>query len=157
VALGFFVGCFVPPGLHTIVVLILAFLFRTDKILAFAATWRLNPYTAPVLYPFFCFIGSHLIGVDLSFKHVDKEVVYVLHNFTWHNIIHLGREFAVSFFIGGFICGTVSALIGYYLTYRMIILYRNKRKKRKLAQYGPPEKSVNADDRITKIRQGRNK
>ena len=155
VALGFFVGCFVPPGGHTIVVLLLAFLFRTDKILAFATTWILNPYTAPFLYPLFCFVGSHLIGVDLSFKHIDKEVIYVLHNFSWHNVMHLGSEFAVSFFIGGFICGTTLALVGYYLTYRLVVLYRNKREKRKLAGYGPPEKSVNADRRITRIKQGK--
>jgi uncharacterized protein len=130
VALGFFVACFIPTGGHTIVILPLAFLFRTDKILAFAATWVANPYTIPFMYPTFCFVGSKILGVDMSFRFVDKEVVKVINNFSWYNLIHLGEEFALSFFVGGFIFGIILGSLGYYFTYRMVTLYRNKKGKK---------------------------
>ena len=132
VALGFFVACFIPTGGHTVIVLLLAFLFRTDKILAFAATWIANPYTIPFLYPIFCFVGAKVLGIDMSFKLINKQILHVIQDFTWHNLIYLGEEFAFSYFVGGFIFGIIFAGIGYFFTYRMIILYRNKKAKKKI-------------------------
>jgi uncharacterized protein len=131
VALGFFVGCFVPTGGHTVIVLLLAFLFKADKILAFAATWIANPYTITFLYPFFCFVGARILGIDMTFQQIDREIMNIIHDFSWHNLILLGEELAFSFFVGGFIFGIILGGIGYYFTYRTVLLYRNKRVKRK--------------------------
>jgi uncharacterized protein len=130
VALGFFVACFIPTGGHTVIVLLLAFLFRTDKILAFAATWITNPYTIPFMYPVFCFVGSKVLGTGLSFKVIDKEIVHVIHDFSWHNLLQLGEELVFSFLVGGFIFGIIFGGIGYFITYRMVVLYRNKKSKK---------------------------
>jgi uncharacterized protein len=130
VALGFFVACFIPTGGHTVIVLLLAFLFKTDKILAFAATWITNPYTIPFMYPVFCFVGSKILGTDLSFKVIDKEIVHVIHDFSWHNLLQLGEELVFSFLVGGFIFGIILGGIGYFITYRMVVLYRNKKSKK---------------------------
>ena len=130
VALGFFVACFIPTGGHTVIVLLLAFLFRTDKILAFAATWITNPYTIPFMYPVFCFVGSKVLGTGLSFKVIDKEIVHVIHDFSWHNLLQLGEELVFSFLVGGFIFGIILGGIGYFITYRMVVLYRNKKSKK---------------------------
>jgi len=130
IALGFFVGCFIPPGGHTIIVLLLAFLFKADKILAFAATWIANPYTIPFLYPAFCFVGSKILGTDMSLKFIDKEIAHVLNDFSSHNLMHLGEEFAFSFLTGGLVFGIIFGCIGYLFTYRAVVLYRNKKNDR---------------------------
>ncbi len=130
IALGIFVACFVPTGGHTVMVLLLAFLFRTDKILAFAATWIANPYTIPFIYPLFCFVGSKILGMDMTFHFIDKQVMNVIDNFSWHNLMFLGEEFALSFFVGGGIFGVILGGIGYFITYRLIVLHRKRRTKK---------------------------
>ncbi len=127
IALGFFVACFVPPGGHTVIVLLLAFLFRADKILAFAATWIANPYTMPFMYPAFCYVGSKILGTNMSFRFIDKEISYVMHNFSWHNLFKTGEVFALSFLVGGLVFGIILGGIGYFFTYRAIVTYRNKK------------------------------
>ena len=130
IALGFFVGCFIPLGCHTIIVFLLAFLFRTDKILAFAATWIVNPYTIPFMYPAFCFVGSKILGTDMSLRFIDKEIVHVINDFSWYNVMQLGEEFAFSFLAGGFIFGIILGCIGYFFTHRAVVLYRNKKSEK---------------------------
>jgi uncharacterized protein len=130
IAFGVFVGCFVPPGGHTIIVLLLAFLFKTDKILAFAATWIANPYTVPFLYPTFCFIGSKIIGAGLSFTQIEKILLHAVHSFSLTSFEVLGEKLVISFLIGGFIFGVVLGLLSYFITYYLIISYRKKRTER---------------------------
>ncbi|HJO94326.1 MAG TPA: DUF2062 domain-containing protein [Victivallales bacterium] len=130
IAFGVFVGCFVPPGGHTVIVLLLAFIFKTDKILAFAATWIANPYTVPFLYPTFCFIGSKIIGAGLSFKEIEKILLQAIHSFSLTNFEIIGEKLAISFLIGGFIFGVVFGLSSYFITYFLVISYRKRRAER---------------------------
>lgn len=126
IGLGFFIGCFLPIG-HTPVIIILAIVFRTDKVLAFAATWISNPYTIPFMYPFFCYIGSKFLGSDLSFRSIEHQTMYVIHHFSWHNFDFLIGEFAVAYLIGGGIFGTLFGVIGYFVAYKMVLHYRKKK------------------------------
>lgn len=127
VAIGVFVGCFIPPGLHTIAVILLAFLFRVDKLLSFAATWVANPYTMPIMYPAFCYIGSRFVAPDLTFKHIEHILIDSIKSSSWDSFKFIGEEIFYSFLIGGFISGVILGLIGYLLTY--IFLKRHRIKK----------------------------
>lgn len=147
VALGVFVGCFVPPGLHTVVVIVLAFLFRVDKIISFATTWIANPYTMPLMYPAFCYIGSRFVDPTLTFTHIEHILIDSIKNSSWDSFKFIGEEIFFSFLIGGFIAGIVLGLIGYICTYLFLkrqrvnkVIRRQIRKqfykKRHLLQHG---------------------
>lgn len=124
VAVGIFVGCFVPPGLHTVIVLLLAFLLKVDKILSFATTWIANPYTMPLMYPAFCYIGSRFIAPSLTFEHIEHILISSIKDSSWDSFRFIGEEIFFSFLIGGFIAGIVLSLIGYLLTYVFLKKYR---------------------------------
>ncbi|MCP4181538.1 MAG: DUF2062 domain-containing protein [bacterium] len=130
IALGVFVGCFVPPGGHTVIVLLLAFIFKTDKILAFAATWIANPYTVPFLYPTFCFVGSKIIGAGLSFKHIEKILLHAVDSFSLTNFEAIGEELVISFLVGGLVFGIIFGLLSYFIIYFLIVSYRKRRAER---------------------------
>lgn len=133
VAVGIFVGCFVPPGLHTVVVLLLAFLLKIDKILSFATTWIANPYTMPFMYPAFCYVGSRFINPSLTFKHIEHILINSIKDSSWDSFKFIGEEIFFSFLIGGFIAGMVLGLIGYFLTYIFLKKYRlNKTIRRQI-------------------------
>ena len=131
VAVGLFVGCFIPPGLHTIVVILLAFLFRVDKLISFATTWIANPYTMSFLYPTFCYIGSRFIDPSLTFKHIEHILLRSLKDSSWDSFKFIGVEIFYSFLIGGFIFGVVLGLAGYILTYILLKRYRLNKKLRR--------------------------
>lgn len=129
VAIGIFIGCFLPIGTQTIPVLLIAILFRVDKLLAFLASWICNPYTVPVLYPVFCYTGSKIMGLGLTFSQIEKNVLGLCHSFSWHNLGALGIELGVSFFIGGFLYGLIFGLAGYFFTKYSITRYRKSKKQ----------------------------
>lgn len=130
VALGIFVGCFVPPGLHTVVVLGIAFMLRVDKLISFATTWIANPYTMPLMYPAFCYIGSRFVNPSLTFKHIEHILLRSIKDSSWDSFKFIGEEIFYSFLIGGFIFGLLLGLIGYAVTYFFLKVYRNRRMKR---------------------------
>jgi len=131
VAIGFFVACFIPVGGHTGIVLLLAFICRVDKIIAFIATWIANPYTIPFMYPAFCFVGSKMIGAGLTFKHIELELKSIIINFCWHDVFALGKELLFSYLVGGFICGLLIAGVGYVLFYKFVKEYQTKHSHKK--------------------------
>ena len=56
VAIGLCCGVAIPLG-QMLLAILLAFIFKANKILAAAATFISNPYTTPIIYPFFCYLG----------------------------------------------------------------------------------------------------
>ncbi len=129
IALGLFVGIAIPYFGQTVIVIILAVIFRTNKILAFAATWVSNPYTVPFYYPVLCYIGSKILGAGLTFNRIQHEILGIVHSFSWHNLFALGFELAASFIVGGIIVGVISGVAGYYIVYKIITRYRNKKSR----------------------------
>lgn len=133
VAVGIFVGCFIPPGLHTVVVILLAFLLRVDKLLSFATTWIANPYTMPLMYPAFCYLGSRFIDPSLTFKYIEHIFILSIKDSSWDSFKFIGEEIFFSFLIGGLIAGIVLGLIGYLITYIFLKKYRfNKMVRRQI-------------------------
>ncbi|MCP4178464.1 MAG: DUF2062 domain-containing protein [bacterium] len=128
IALGFFIGCLIPIGGQTPIVIILAIIFRTDKILAFAATWISNPYTVTFLYPIFCYVGAKVAGTGLTFVYVNERITGIVHNFTWHGLLSLGSDLALSFFVGGVIFGIITGGLGYLFTYILVVKYRKAKE-----------------------------
>ena len=132
VALGFFIGCLIPIGLwgQTVVVIVLAIKLKTNPGIAYAATWISNPYSVVLMYPVFCFVGSRIIGSDLSFHYIKSSFMHVIRNFSWNGLLNLGSHLAVSYFVGALIFGIVTGAAGYGITYLLIAKYRQRKNAR---------------------------
>jgi uncharacterized protein len=137
VAIGFFIGCIIPMGIwgQTVIAIVLAVKFKTNPGIAYAATWISNPYSVVFAYPVFCFVGSRVIGSDLSFHYVKESFMQVIHNFSWEGLLTLGSHLALSFFVGAFIFGIVISILGYFITYLLFTTYRNRKNARITAKY----------------------
>jgi uncharacterized protein len=133
VAIGIFVGCIIPIGVwaQTALSILLAIKFKTNPGIAFAMTWISNPYSVIFLYPTFCYVGSRVIGANLTFAQIKGNILKVIHDFSWSAFWGLGSELALSYIIGGFIFGAVGAGIGYYITYKVIKKYKIARQIKK--------------------------
>jgi len=63
-ALGLFVGMTPFIGLHTVIAIFLAALFKWNKISAALGVWVTNPLTAPFIYGITYFTGKLCMGIE---------------------------------------------------------------------------------------------
>ena len=132
IALGLFAGTAIPLG-QMILALILAFIFRANKVFALAATFITNPYTTPFLYTFLCWLGAKVIGFNLTFFEIKEALKDLVVSFDLNAILKLGNKLILSYLVGGTIFGIVLGIVSYFVSKKMIILHR-KRKKIKMMQ-----------------------
>ncbi len=150
VAIGLFIGMFIPFGGQFLIALGLAFLLKAHKITSIGCTWITNPWTIGFIYPFQCFLGSHFTAEPIkwsdSFKVFGdfiKDISSTEGMTFWENIenaftslMNLGTEILIPFFLGGLVLGVILSFIGYFVAYGIITHHRMKvdmRIKRKLA------------------------
>lgn len=80
IGVGVFSGCFPFFGLQTLLGLMLASLFKGNRLLAVAGTWISNPFTYIPLYWLNFKIGSFLLGeeplLNSSFQNLNKPELW---------------------------------------------------------------------------------
>jgi len=133
VAVGFFVGLLIPMGGQIIIAVALAFLLKANKIMAMACTWISNPWTAVLIYPFQCYIGSKAIGGDLTIGSLENTIRSFLAEPSFSAFMDLGQDIVVPFFLGGAMLAIPTALITYYAAYGVLVSHR-KRAAAKLSR-----------------------
>ncbi|MCP3964891.1 MAG: DUF2062 domain-containing protein [Lentisphaerae bacterium] len=141
VALGFFVGLFVPFGAQIIVVLPLAIIMKAAKIPAVACTFITNHVTIFLIYPLQCWIGSYVIGHPLTLKAVEHLFKEVLEEKTFSSLFALGKEVVISFFAGGLLFGLVLAIPGYFISLSLVKAFRKRKEEKKRRKYGMAKSS----------------
>ena len=129
VALGLFLGTAIPLG-QALLAVLFAIIFRANKIVAFAVTWVSNPYTTPFMYLGFCYLGSRILGNPLGIKQIELMVKDILTAFSFMKCWDIGSFIILSYMVGGTVIGGISAIIGYFISKKMVMKYRKIRKKR---------------------------
>lgn len=113
-AVGVFIGCTPLFGIHTALAVVLAFIFRLNKLTTITGSWVNTPLTVlPILMASYR-LGEFILGNEpqpVSFASLD-----------WHHL----REYAAALFIGSALIGLAAALISYALCYWLVILFRRK-------------------------------
>lgn len=136
VALGLFTGFILPVGFQTIPALALAVLFKANKALTWLFTCVSNPATVLVLYPIQCYTGSLLILRPLKFAELSHRFAEIVQADTfrasYHAFLDLGSEIIITFFVGGLFYGVLLGAIGYFVSVRLVRLYRDRMEKRRL-------------------------
>ena len=101
-ALGVFSGCFPLFGLQTFVGVILASLFRGNRLLAVVGTWISNPFTYVPLYWLNYKIGCSILG--------NQKTLSNFRNLTWHELWDQGWVFSSRVLVGSTFVGVIFAL-----------------------------------------------
>lgn len=114
-ACGVFAGCFPWFGLQTIIGVMLAFIFRGNKLAAALGTWVSNPLTyAPI------FLFNYKIGELIQNNPESESVQFQLDGSSWSDLIDLGSSIIVSLFIGSFIVGLIAGILTYFISLHLI-------------------------------------
>ena len=126
-ALGIFIGLSPIFGIQIWSAILLAALFRWNKIAAAVGTLISNPFTTPFICAATYYVGSRLLGADLV----------PLRNLEWNldtlvRILSKTPQVFWALTLGGIILGLPLALISYYICYTAVVRYRT-RLKQKLA------------------------
>jgi uncharacterized protein (DUF2062 family) len=104
-ACGVFAGVFPFFGLQTVIGVVLAILFRGNKILAAAGTWISNPLTSVPIYAFNFHIGQLLLN-DNSLTDISLQ--------SWQEVKELGSEIILPLTVGCLAVGVVCAICSYF-------------------------------------------
>lgn len=122
-AIGVFFGMTPTVPLHMILAILAAFLLGKNKLAAALGVWVAVPPALPFIYLLDFKIGRFITGG------YGPDLVGA--NFSIAHLIEYGWHFFYSILIGGFVFGLVCAIPAYFLTKHVVILYRQKRHKRK--------------------------
>lgn len=126
-AIGLMTGFAIPFSVQMLVAFPLAMLFKAAKLPSLLFTWVSNPLTIPFIYPFQCYVGSVLLGHSFSYESLRVASATP----TLANLLGFGGEIILSFFVGGLVFGSISALIGYFIIVRLVRRHRETRLRRR--------------------------
>jgi uncharacterized protein (DUF2062 family) len=125
VALGMAIGVFisVTPTIpfHTVIALALAFILRGSKAAAAIGVWFSNPITIPLFYKGSYDLGISILGNSAPFSTEYKSIL---------ELLKLGADVTIAMMTGGVILGILPAIAAYFITRRIFIKLRLRKKSK---------------------------
>jgi uncharacterized protein len=134
-AIGVFVGLTPTMPLHTVSILILAFLTRTSAIAGILSSWLVcNPLTYIPIYYFSTVIGNAVTPYELNWDKIQTVVIALTSS---DGITHslqilagLGFEALIVLLAGGCLLALPFTLVSYYISLYTFLKIRAKRQEK---------------------------
>jgi len=123
VAIGIFIGLFIPVGFQTIITIPLALFLQCNLFLATTATLISNPLTVVPLYYLNIKIGSFFTSIQIS----TDEFINLTSNFSFDSFQKLGADLLIVFFTGSFVEGLVAGILSYFIVLQSVKFYRKSK------------------------------
>jgi len=116
--IGIFLGMSPLLGLHTILGILAAWVFRLNKFVTIVGVYITNPWTIVPIFTFATWLGGRLLGLE-----------HILPDINWHSmgISELLRDLEPilpPFIVGSLFLGLVCGVIGYALIYYAVVRQR---------------------------------
>jgi len=121
-AIGVFIGMTPTVPLHTVLAVLIAFILRKSKLAAALGVWVANPFFLPFIYILDYKVGQSLTGIEAP--------SFIFKDFSLSQFLDLGWDISCPLLLGGVVTGGILAVPSYFITKRVILLYRKKRQKR---------------------------
>ena len=125
VALGMAIGVFisVTPTIpfHTVIALALAFILRGSKAAAAIGVWFSNPVTIPLFYKGSYDVGVSILGNSAPFSTEYESIL---------ELLKLGADVTIAMITGGVILGILPGIAAYFITRRIFIKLRLRKKSK---------------------------
>ena len=136
-------------GLHLLIGLFVAMIFRVNKFATLSFVWISNVFTLiPIYYPSYL-LGRKILNIfgkepEMSLNEIlrvfrgvlrELDVSSIIDPAFWDSLRHLFTRVGAELFIGGILIGTVVATLAYQITVKSIKRHRQRPKgrlKRKL-------------------------
>ncbi len=113
-AMGVFIGISPFLGLHTVMAILFASLFRLNRLVTLAGAYVTNPWTIIPIYTFATWLGAKMTGYRGAFSQVEFRDLNVV------NLFKLLKGLVVPFFVGTLFLGLVAGLASYFIVYHML-------------------------------------
>lgn len=120
VAIGVFIGFFIPIGFQTFIVIPIALALEVNLIVAYISTLVSNPITAIPMYYVAVDVGQRLTGLRVNWSSFER----VFSEPSFNAMIELGTDSLIVFFTGSMFLGIIFAALLYLFTYKVVIYYR---------------------------------
>ena len=121
-AIGVAIGFTPTIPLHLVLGVFIAFLLGKSKLAAALGGQIANPFFLPFIYILDYRLGQEITGAGgPSLVSADFSASYVL---------NLGWEIYYPLLIGGIVAGLLSVIPTYFMTKKIVLLYRERRRRR---------------------------
>ncbi len=118
-AIGVFISVTPTIPFHTVIALALAFVLRGSKAAAAIGVWFSNPITIPLFYKGSYDVGISILGNSAPFN-IEYESILEL--------LKLGADVTLAMITGGVVLGILPAIAAYFITRRIFIKLRLRKK-----------------------------
>lgn len=124
ISVGFAVGVFISftppvPGLHTALALVVAFLFRLNKVTCLTGSWVNSPITVVPSMILSYKLGKWILGGDGT---LDLNI----QNMNWATLKNVMLHHSKPLLLGCSIIGFIAAVASYFLCYWLVTFSRRK-------------------------------
>lgn len=113
-AAGVFIGMSPLLGMHTILGIFVAYVFKLNKLATIVGVYITNPWTIIPIYTFSTFVGARCLGVNRILPSIDWS------NITVSALMNDFSPLLMPFVIGSLIVGAVSSAISYFIILRVV-------------------------------------
>ena len=125
-ALGLTIGFSPLIGLHTVLALLLALIFRLNKVDVFLGTLVVNPWTLPVYFPVAVYVGKRITGVRVP-RFVLPRPEEVLHAAVWREHVPWLRSVLLAWGAGAMVLALIAGGVTFVVLRQMIRFHRSRR------------------------------
>ncbi len=132
-AFGVFMGISPFLGLHYVGGILLAYLFRLNRLVTIIGISVNNPWTIVPLSTFAVWIGAKLLGIKQVLPEVDWKnlgLLNMLKELTeWEHLLSVIKQMMPiikAFFVGSFVVCTLSAVISYFIIHHLASRYKEQ-------------------------------
>jgi hypothetical protein len=131
-AFGVFLGFSPMLGLHTVLGLALAFVFRLNRVAVVLGVYSNLPWLVPAYYTVATIAGAAVLGVDVQPRALE-EAMRAVSDASWGEFGGLARRLAPimwAFVLGSTVGSVVLAAIAYRVSLAMILTHRKLASQR---------------------------
>lgn len=113
-ALGIFIGMSPLFGVHTLLGLAVAYVFRLNRLVTIVGVYITNPWTIIPIYTFSTWVGAKCLGINRIFPDIDWSTI------TFSTLIKDLGPLLMPFIVGTVIIGVLSSIGSYIIIYRLL-------------------------------------
>jgi uncharacterized protein (DUF2062 family) len=130
-ALGVFLGFSPFLGLHAILGLVFAFLFRLNRVAVLVGVYSNLPWILPPYYTISTLGGAKLLGIDIE-PAALKEAIHAVETVSWRDLSTLAHALAPlawAYTVGSSLGAVLLAGAAYRISLTLIVAHRNRQQQ----------------------------
>ncbi len=112
-AVGIFIGMSPFFGIHTILGILVAYVFRLNRLATIVGVYITNPWTIIPIYTFSTWVGARCLGIQRILPDVDWKHI------TFSGLLNDFSPLLMPFVLGTVIMATLSGIISYVIIYHL--------------------------------------